>query len=268
MYLSKFDLSGRVAVVTGAAGSLGGAAADALSEAGATVVLVDREAERLSGVAERLEALGRTVLPVAMDVTRFDDLEGLASTVDDELGRVDVLANFAGPASLGPPEEIPIEAVAETIHAIVVARFRLCQLMGRRMLAAGRGSIINTGSLSSVSALGRGHVAYSMAMGAVIQMTRELSTEWAGRGVRVNAILPGQILNPGLQQRFDDDPMLERRILRGLPIGRIGVRDDVGGLVLLLASDASSFLTGALIPIDGGNLAKNAGGSHPGMEDA
>ena len=131
------------------------------------------------------------------------------------------------------------------------------------MLAAGRGSIVNIGSIASVTALGRGHIAYVMAMGAVAQMTRELSTEWSGRGVRVNAILPAQVINPGLERRMTDDPALRMRFLSGLPRGRMGEPDDIRGLAILLASDASSWMTGALIPMDGGNLAMNAGASIP-----
>ena len=130
------------------------------------------------------------------------------------------------------------------------------------MLAQGSGSIVNIGSLASVSALGRGHIGYSMAMGAVAQMTRELSTEWAHRGVRVNAILPAQVMNEGLQKRIDSDPGIRDRFLSGIPSGRFGHPDDIRGLSVFLASDASSWITGTLIPMDGGNLAQNAGGSH------
>jgi NAD(P)-dependent dehydrogenase (short-subunit alcohol dehydrogenase family) len=98
-----------------------------------------------------------------------------------------------------------------------------------------------------------------MAMGAVVQMTRELSTEWAGRGVRVNAILPAQVVNPGLEKRMAADPRLRDQWLRGLPRGRLGQPEDIQGLAVFLASDASSWITGALIPMDGGNLAMNAG---------
>jgi NAD(P)-dependent dehydrogenase (short-subunit alcohol dehydrogenase family) len=146
-----------------------------------------------------------------------------------------------------------------TWRNLVYGRFCCCQEAGRRMLAAGRGSIVNIGSLASVSALGRGHIAYSMAMGAVAQMTRELSTEWAGRGVRVNAILPAQVLNPGLEQRMAADPALREKFLSGIPAGRLGQPEDIQGLAVFLASDASSWITGALIPMDGGNLAANAG---------
>ena len=136
------------------------------------------------------------------------------------------------------------------------------------MIAARKGSIVNIGSLASITSLGRGHVAYSMAMGAVAQMTRELSTEWSALGVRVNAILPAQVLNPSLEKRIQADPSLQDRFLTGIPAGRLGRPDDIKGLAVLLASDASSWITGALIPMDGGNLAMNGGGSRRYVEPA
>jgi NAD(P)-dependent dehydrogenase (short-subunit alcohol dehydrogenase family) len=129
------------------------------------------------------------------------------------------------------------------------------------MIAQKCGSIVNISSLAGVSALGRGHIAYSMCMGAVVQMTRELSTEWASRGVRVNAILPAQVMNPSLEERILMNPGIEQQWLSGIPCGRLGRPTDIQGLMVLLASDASSWITGAMIPMDGGNLAMNAGGT-------
>jgi len=151
--------------------------------------------------------------------------------------------------------------VEQVWRNLVLGRFCACQEAGRRMLAAGGGSILNIGSIASVTALGRGHIAYSMAMGAVVQMTRELSTEWSYGGVRVNAILPAQVINPGLEQRIAESPPLKEKFLNGIPAGRFGHPDDIRGLAVLLASDASRWITGAIIPMDGGNLAMNAGGS-------
>lgn len=124
---------------------------------------------------------------------------------------------------------------------------------------------MNIGSLASTTALGRGHVAYSMAMGAVVQMTRELSTEWSHRGVRVNCVTPAQVINPSLAARLQADPTLEGRFLKGIPAGRLGHPNDIKGLAVMLASDASAWITGAIIPMDGGNMAMNAGGT-PGHE--
>ena len=125
------------------------------------------------------------------------------------------------------------------------------------MLKQGRGSIVNIGSIASMTALGRGHIAYSMAMGAVVQMTRELSTEWSSAGVRVNSILPAQVVNPSLEKRMAADPTLQTRFLSGIPRGRMGQPNDIQGLAVFLASDASNWITGAIIPMDGGNTAMN-----------
>ncbi|NLF02968.1 MAG: SDR family oxidoreductase [Anaerolineales bacterium] len=267
MVNSLFDLSGRVALVSGAASGFGRAIALGLAEFGADLMLADLNAEGVQQTAAEIEQMGRRAVPEACDVTDFDQIRTLYERLDQAYGRIDILANVAGPAVAGSPEEIAIEDVQKTIQWLVVSRFYCCQQGGRRMLAAGKGSIINIGSLASITALGRGHIAYSMAMGAVAQMTRELSTEWSSRGVRVNAILPGQVPTPNnrLYERMAADPNLRNFFLRGIPIGRLGVSDDIKGLAVLLASDASSWITGALIPLDGGNLAKNAGGSHPGM---
>jgi NAD(P)-dependent dehydrogenase (short-subunit alcohol dehydrogenase family) len=257
--MSLFDLKDRVAIVSGAASGLGRATALALADHGANLMIVDRDFARLEQTAQDIKAKGRRVTAVPCDVSDPDQIRDLFARLDSEFGRIDFLANIAGDAIVGRPEEIALEHVQQVFQNLVFGRFCMCQEAGRRMLAQGRGSIVNIGSLASQTALGRGHIAYSMAMGAVIQMTRELSTEWASRGVRVNAILPAQVVNPSLQTRMADDPSLKDRWLRGIPRGRMGQPTDIQGLMVLLASDASDWITGALIPMDGGNLAMNAG---------
>ena len=259
--MSLFDLSGRVAVVSGAAQGLGRAMATALAEFGADLLLVDRNAEGARTTAATLSQLGRRAVAVECDVSKPEQVRELFGRLDREFGRIDFLGNVAGDALLGKPEEISLEDVEQTWRNLVLGRFCACQEAGRRMLAQGRGSIVNVGSIASVTALGRGHVAYSMAMGAVVQLTRELSTEWSGRGVRVNAILPAQVVNPSLEARMVADPGLRDRFVSGIPAGRMGVPDDIKGLSVFLASDSSSWITGVLFPMDGGNLAMNAGGT-------
>jgi len=256
-----FDLTGKIAVVTGAAQGLGRAMALALAEAGADVMLVDRNEAGARETAATIGKLGRSAVVAGCDVADQAQIRGLFRRLDTEFGSIDFLGNVAGDGILGAPETISLEEVERCWRNLVLGRFCACQEAGRRMLVAGRGSIVNIGSLASITALGRGHIAYSMAMGAVAQMTRELSTEWAGRGVRVNAILPAQVVNPGLQQRMTTDPRLRDKFLSGIPAGRLGQPDDIQGLAVFLASDASRWITGALIPMDGGNLAMNAGGS-------
>src|SRR5437763_600842 len=227
MIPSLFDLTGRVAVVSGAASGMGRAMAMAFAKAGAELMLADLNADGATNTVAEIEALGRRAVAVRCDVSDPDQIRKLFARLDTQFGRIDVLANVAGEGLMAKPEDITLDQVQQVLQNLVIGRFCCCQEGGRRMLAAGRGSIINIGSIASVTALGRGHIAYSMAMGAVVQMTRELSTEWAGRGVRVNAILPAQVINQGLEERMAADPALSERFLCGIPTGRLGWTVDI-----------------------------------------
>ena len=256
-----FDLTGRVAVVSGAARGMGRATALAFAEVGADLLLADLDADGVRRTAAEAERLSRRAVPLRCDVADVDQVRALFGELDRAFGRVDVLANIPGGGPLARPDDLTPEHIRQVLESLVVGRYACCREAGRRMLAAGKGSIINMGSIGAVTALGRGNIAYSMGMGAVAQMTRELSTEWGGRGVRVYAILPAQVLNPSLAERMRADPNLEATFLRGIPMGRLGRPEDIQGLAIFLASDASAWVTGALIPLDGGNLAMNAGGT-------
>ncbi len=261
MQTSLFDLTNKVAVVSGAAQGMGRAMATALAEHGADVMLLDLNGPGVEATAANIAKLGRRAIAAVVDVSKPEQVREMFRRMDSEFGRIDFLGNVAGESIMARPEDISLEDVEQVWRNLVLGRFCACQEAGRRMLAAGGGSIVNIGSLASITALGRGHVAYSMAMGAVAQMTRELSTEWARGGVRVNAILPAQVLNPGLEKRIAENPALRDKFLSGIPAGRMGEPNDIRGLSVFLASDSSRWITGALIPMDGGNLAMNAGGS-------
>jgi NAD(P)-dependent dehydrogenase (short-subunit alcohol dehydrogenase family) len=257
-----FDLTGKVALVSGAARGMGRAMALALAAHGADLMLVDLNAEGLADTSAKITALGRRACSSCRDISLPSEVEALFTEFDRQFDRLDFLANVAGgDVVLEAPEEASTANVERAWRGLVLGRFSMCQQAGRRMIAQKGGSIVNIGSLASITALGRGHISYSMAMGAVAQMTRELSTEWSAHGVRVNAILPAQVVNPSLETRMQADPTLRDRWLKGIPRGRLGQPEDVQGLAVLLASDASSWITGALIPMDGGNLAMNAGGT-------
>jgi NAD(P)-dependent dehydrogenase (short-subunit alcohol dehydrogenase family) len=262
---SLFDLSGKVAAVSGAARGMGRAMATAIAAAGADMVLIDMNAEGLADLEKEISSMGRRVLASTTDVSDLEQIPALFSAIDDRHGRLDFLGNVAGGETVfAPPEELPIEGFQQSMQSLVVGRFLMCQEAGKRMLKQGAGSIVNIGSIGGVSSLGRGQIAYQAAMGAVLQMTRGLASEWASRGVRVNAILPAQVMNPGIAGRIERTPGLLETFLRGIPAGRLGQPNDIKGISVLLASDASSWITGAIIPMDGGNLALNAGGSYPG----
>ena len=260
--LDMFDLHGRVALVTGSASGMGRAMAMAFAEAGADLLLPShRNLAGIQETAEYAKKLGRRALVVPGDMTRVDDIKAVYAALDKEFGRIDILAALVGPGFRCSAEEIDLAHFQEVVMGLSVARFCCCQEAGHRMLKQGKGSIIMMGSIASLSALGRGNFAYSVGMGAVAEMTRELSTEWAGRGVRVNAILPAQVTNAGFPAFWAANPDIEKRMLQGIPIGRFGQPEDIKGIALLLASDASAWITGVLFPFDGGNLAMNAGGS-------
>ncbi len=270
MTSSLFDLTGRVAIVTGAARGMGRAMAIALAEAGADLMLADLNTEGVRNTASHIQSLGRRAVPVVGDMSDINHVDALFNQLDAEFGHIDFLANVAGEGILKDPLELTVDDVRLVLQRLVVARFYACQQAGKRMLAQGRGSIVSLGSIGGASALGRGHIAYGMAMAGVIQMTRDLSTEWSGRGVRVNCILPAQVWNPSLEARAKANPHMIDVWLHGIPRGRFGQPDDIKGLAVLLASDASSWITGAIIPMDGGNLAMNAGGTRgpAGVEGA
>ncbi len=258
MFHPLFDLTGRVALVTGAGQNMGRASALALAEIGADLLIADINEQGLEETAAIIRSLGRRVVPLVCDVWNEAQIRAMYGQLDREFGRIDVAVNIPGGNKLGHPEEISVELFTEVIHATLVSKFISCQEAGRRMLAQGKGSIINMSSIGAVRTLGRGNFAYSIGQAGVIQMTRELSTEWGDRGVRVNAMAPAQITNPGFEIRMDNTPGLRERFLRGIPMGRMGTPDDIKGVVMFLASDAAGFVTGSVIAFDGGNLAMGA----------
>src|SRR5258708_26129558 len=170
-----FDLSGRVALVSGAAQGMGRAMAIAFAEVGADVMITDLNEQGVKATAEHIRGLGRRAVPVTYDVTDIAQIHTMFGQLDKEFGRIDVLGNVAGPGTLGKPEEISLDVMEKTVLGLTVARFACCQEAGRRMLTAGKGSIINIGSIASLAALGRGNFAYNVGMGGVASMTRELS---------------------------------------------------------------------------------------------
>jgi NAD(P)-dependent dehydrogenase (short-subunit alcohol dehydrogenase family) len=252
-----FDLTARVAVVSGTASGLGRAMAIGFAEAGADLALLDINPDGNAQTAEIITRLGRRAVPLSCDVSDADQIRATFARVDESFGRIDILGNVAGDGYRAAPEEIAVERVQRQLQVLAVGRLCCCQEAAKRMLVAGRGSIISIASLASFGAMGRGSIAYSMSMGAVAQMTRELSTEWSGRGVRVNALVLGQIPNARHQERMRADPSLRDLWLRGTAMGRLGVPDDIKGAAIFLASDASAWVTGAMLSVDGGNLAMN-----------
>ena len=262
-----FDLTGRTAVVTGggANGGNGHAIAIAFAKHGANVFIGDIDEAGASETAKQIAALGRKSGSRACDNGEPDDIAALFAAVDAEIGTVDILVNNVGVGYRSRPERLSLADWQRVCHVNLDGMFLCSQEAGRRMIASGKGgSIINISSIAGSSALGRGNFVYSVTKGGVNQFTRELAIEWAPHGIRVNAIQPAQIMTPAMERMFADpqlDPAsLMTRLLRGIPRNRLGVPEDVAKAAVFLASDAADFISGHMLPVDGGNLAMNAGG--------
>ncbi|MFD1789726.1 SDR family NAD(P)-dependent oxidoreductase [Sphingomonas floccifaciens] len=248
MQPDPFRLDGEVALITGGGTGLGLGMARALHAAGATVVLVGRREEMVRGAAE---ALDERADYAAADVTDFASLPALVERVIARHGKVSILLNNAGINFKKLAVDTSVEDFATMLDTHVLAAHALTQAVLPGMLAAGHGSILFTASMTSLIGM-PGVVAYSAAKSAYVGMVRALSVEVAGQGVRVNAIAPGWIESPMLRKALDGDPARSNRILQRTPMARFGEPDDIGHAAVYLCSPAAKFVTGVLLPVDGG----------------
>jgi NAD(P)-dependent dehydrogenase (short-subunit alcohol dehydrogenase family) len=247
-----FGLNGRVAVVTGASSGLGVGFARALAQAGANLVLAARRADRLESLAAELREAGAEVLPVACDVTDPNQVEALKDACLERFGRADILVNNAGTTEIVPAENESEEAFLRVLNVNLNGAFYCAQRFGRVMLEAGQGSIINVASIFGF--VGSGSIpqaGYVASKGAVVNLTRELAAQWARRGVRVNGIAPGFFRSEMTEEMFSDERSMSW-LRRKTPAGRPGEVEELYGAVIYLASDASSYVTGQTIAVDGG----------------
>lgn len=248
--LDRFSLAGRTAFVTGGARGIGRALAQALAEAGAAVAVADRNGEGAAVAAAELRGLGVRALSFPLDVTDSGQVTAAIDRLLAEWGRLDVAVNAAGIAVRSPAESIP-EADWDAILGVnLKGVFLCCQAEGRAMLAQGSGSIVNIASMSArIVNRPQQHAHYNASKAGVVQLTRTLAAEWAERGVRVNSLSPGHTLTPMTARGVAaDGPVWAANT----PMGRLGDPADLQGAALFLAADASAYVTGHDLVVDGG----------------
>lgn len=253
----RFDFSGQTAVVTGGAQGIGFRVARALADAGARVAILDLQPPRVASD-------GILVLPC--DVTDEQEVRDAVGTVAAG-GPVELLVNSAGLARHGPPETYAVADWRAVLDVNLTGTFLLSREVASRAIAAGRGaSIVSLSSIAGTTSLGRGIFAYGAAKAGIDQLTRDLAVEWAGSGIRVNAVAPCQVDTEGyaatrstVSAGVGDD--IRARALAGIPAGRLAQPEDVTAAVLFLLSAEAAMITGTVLAVDGGNLALNAGGS-------
>jgi 2-deoxy-D-gluconate 3-dehydrogenase len=251
--LDRFRLDGKTALVTGAASGLGAAIAIALAEAGASVACHGnrRPAHETS---EQIRSLGRESQSFAADLSKPDGADSLYDAVEAAMGEPDILVNNAGTIHRDTAENFDMQAWMTVLQVNLNSVFRLCQFVGRAMLARQQGKIINIASLLSFQG-GIRVPAYSASKGGVAQLTKALANEWADRNVQVNAIAPGYFRTENTSA-LQKDEARNRQILERIPAGRWGEPEDIAGAAVFLASRASDYVTGEVLVVDGGWMSR------------
>jgi len=260
------ELARRVIVVTGSARGIGRGVCLAAGELGMRVVGIDINDDGGGETAQQVRQAGGESWYFHCDVSDPVEVSKVFATIEDTVGPTDVLVNNAALVIHTPPEGITGEQWQRVVGVNLTGMVFPAQSAGRSMIKAGRGgSIINMTSIAGLAALGRGNFSYSICKAGIIGLTRELAIEWAGFGIRVNAVAPSQVYTEGFRGLIGNRKIvggdIMSDVLPGIPLGRLAEVSDIVSAVLFLASDSSAFITGVTLPVDGGSLALHAGGS-------
>jgi len=251
-----FDLTARIAVVTGAARGLGKAVAIGLANFGANVAAIDLDEPRCAATLSEIEALGRRAIAYGCDVSDHAAVAETAQRIHRDFGRVDILVNIAGITARIATTEIPPETVRRLTEVNYFGTFWMCQAVGKIMLAQGSGNIINMSALGGgFVGTGRGNAAYSSTKGAIASLTKELACEWGDQGIRVNAVAPCWFQTEMNATSIFANAHFMEQVMSKLPMHRIGQPRELVGPIVFLASEASSMITGLILPVDGGAAA-------------
>jgi NAD(P)-dependent dehydrogenase (short-subunit alcohol dehydrogenase family) len=244
------DLNGKVALVTGATKGLGYGIAIGLAQCGADVVVVSRTASDCERVAEEIRGLGRKALAAPTDVSRLADIQQLVERSVEEMGSIDVLVNNAGSAVTRASVDLTEDEWDQVLGVNLKGVFMMAQAVGRQMIEQKRGKIINIASVAGLVGL-VSLLPYCASKGGVIQLTKALALEWARYNIQVNCVSPGYVKTP-MNEKELSDPQILQGMLRKIPARRLGTAEDIAGAVVYLASDASDYVTGSNLVVDGG----------------
>ena len=246
-----FDLTGRVAVVTGASSGLGVQFAEALAGQGADLVLLARRKEKLDAVAERIRATGRECLTVQCDVTKIEDVKNAVKETLDKYGKVDILVNNAGAGSQSAVQETTDEQWGREIDLNLNALFKVTREFGNEMIKNNYGRVINIASMYGIVGSMIGGIAYHASKGGVVNFTRALAAQWAQFNITANAICPGFFASEATEHLIDDEGFLGL-VKTTCPVGRPGKTGELNPALIYLASDEASYTTGTMTVVDGG----------------
>ena len=251
----SFDFKGKTVLITGAERGIGLEIAKGFAKSGANIVIAGIMDEEFPNAEKEITALGAECFCIHTDVADEESVINAVESAWDRFTKIDILVNNAGINKLAPAEEMPLSTWQRIMDVNLTGTFLMCREVGKRMLSAGGGNIVNVASMSGliVNPLPQTQCAYNSSKAGVIMLTKVLANEWAERGIRVNAIAPGFTETPLTAKRLSvpEDPAVKKWI-GGTPMGRVAQPSEMVGLVLYFASDLSTFTTGTCVPVDGG----------------